>query len=187
MVYSQEFCFKTLPAMWSFLYSLSPETKNLLRHIEVKPNDNEWNSLPGVTRELPVKGSNLECLKIHNLSCHVGTGSPRHHLQGIGFSLKKMGTSLEVFDKVLGIVLAKDAYDFMWPFINEFVREHGVERLVDILDLFKTRPRPGYKFFAIEHHFPSSVTSKPWSKARGVTARAAMIEQMRNIIERDNR
>lgn len=185
-VYRQEFTFKNLPAIWNFLHFLSPETKNLLRHIEVKLSEHEWNFLPPILLALPVQGGNLERLKIHNLGHHAGTGSVSKHLKATGRPPSTWGTTLKDLDKIIGIALAKHTYDFMWVFVIKFVPDKGIDKFVDMLDLFKAKPTLGYKFFSVEHHFTSNVRMEPWSEARATRARSAMIEELVDIMARDN-
>lgn len=184
-VYNQEFNFKNLPAMWAFLSCLSPETKCLLRHLEVKLCENEWNFLPAISRELPAQGSNLERLIIPNLGGHVGVGNPGKYLKATHRHVESLENNLQTLDMVIGIVMAKAVYDFMYPFVINFVKEKGVEELVDIMDLFKTKPHLDYKFWRVERRF-HNLGSQPWSKTRADRARTAMIQEMRDIIEEDN-
>lgn len=171
--------------MWAFLSCLSTETKCLLRHIEVKLCENEWNFLPVVSRELPAQGNNLERLIIPNLGGHVGVGNPSKYLKATKRPVESLEINLPTLDMVIGITMAKAVYDFMHPFVIGFVKDKGVEELVDTMDLFRTRPHLDYKFWRVERRF-NNLGSQPWSNARADRARAAMIREMRDIIEEDN-
>lgn len=185
-VYTQEFRFKTLPAMWNFLQALSPETKGLLRYLEVKPTESEWNFLPAISAELPIQGKNLERIHIHGLARHVGLASPIKHLKSSDRALESWPKSVDSLDKILGIVLANATYDYMFPFVTKFVRERGVEKLVKVLNPFKTKPPLDYRFYtSVEATFPMSVSTQPWSKARASRARTSMAEELSLLIALD--
>lgn len=182
-VYGQEFHFKQLHALWNFLSSLSPKTKSLLRHLEVKPSESEWNFLPAVAQELPM---DLNRLIIHNLGGHVGVGNPSKYLKATRRAVETLDINLPALDSVLGIVLAKATYDFLHPFIVKFGRKAGVDKAVDVLDLFKTKPKLDYRFYSVESRFRSINHATTWSAARGSRARDAMIQEITDLMEKDN-
>lgn len=184
-VYGQEFHFKNLPAMWTFLSRLATETKCLLRHLQVKLSESEWNFLPAVCGELPVEGSNLERLIIPNLGGHVGVGNPYKYLQASHRPVESLDHTLATLDTVIGIVMAKAVYDFMHPFVIKFSERNDVEKLVDMLNVFKIRPHLDYKFWRIERRF-DHLANQPWSKARADRARTAMIQEIEDLVEEDN-
>lgn len=183
LVYGQEFHFKQLHAMGTFLCSLSSETKSLLRHLEVRPSESEWNFLPAVARDLPM---NLNRLAIQNIGGHVGVGNPGKYLKATRRGTETWDIDLPTLDKLYGIVMAKATYDFMHPFIIKLTREAGIDKVMDVLDPFKTKPKLDYRFWGLESHFQSVSHYLSWSTTRASRARAAMIQELTDLMEGDN-
>lgn len=185
--YGQRFFFKNLSAMWNFLYFLSPETKALLRDLEVKPTEADWSHLPAVVAELPKKANNLERLMIHGLGAHPGVGNPKKYLSATGRNTETWDATVPNSDKIIGIILAKATYDFMFPFIVGFVKQHGVGRLVDILNPFVTKPSLDYRFYSLEWRLQGNInlSLKPWCEHRAARAREAMILELVDLIAKD--
>lgn len=162
-VYSQTFNFNRLPALQTFLLRMSPDTIARMTNIELTVTESEWALLPGISAQL-AENSNLVKFKINNIGGH--TGNFIKYLKASNRPIDTWVMNQENFDKLLGIHFARDIYASMYPFLTKTVKDKGIEKLLDILDMFEEKPQAGSGFWDLEMRFGNAIKNAPWTAAR---------------------
>lgn len=117
-VYSQTFKFQQLPALQTFLLIISPETMDKIKDVELFVANNEWKLMPGIAAKLPTF-TNLTRLKISGLSLKHGMRDFVKYLDDTGRNINSFPDTIEAWDKLMGMKLARDTYPFMFPYYKQ--------------------------------------------------------------------
>ncbi|KAJ4391504.1 hypothetical protein N0V93_005122 [Gnomoniopsis smithogilvyi] len=116
-----KFVFLRLTALQTFLLLMRPQTLSRLIHVHIHVSDSEWNFMPGVASQL-LQLRYLQTLKIFGLGCTTSNRNFAKYLIATGRPMSTWPTTVESFDKLKGIQLARDIYPFMFPFLNAVIR-----------------------------------------------------------------
>lgn len=126
MYTQQKFYFSRLSALQTFLLLLRPETLDRLIHVQVDVGETEWTFMPGVASQL-LQLHYLQTLKITGLGVNTSSRNFSKYLTSTGRSESTWAVTMESYDKMKGIKLARDMYPFMYPFFNAVIRAGFVE------------------------------------------------------------
>ncbi|KAJ4420316.1 hypothetical protein N0V82_004415 [Gnomoniopsis sp. IMI 355080] len=124
----QKFVFLRLSALQTFLLLVRPETLDRLVHVHVHVGETEWTFMPGVASQL-LQLHYLQTLKISGLGFSTSSRNFSGYLNSTERAESTWPVTLESYDKMKAIKLARDMYPFMYPFFNGVIRAGFVEAL----------------------------------------------------------
>lgn len=187
LVYGQTFGFFHLGALQAFLIPLSDTAFAFLRRVEVRVADAEWDLLPGMSLQL----AHLESLKLGGIYGRFH-GTPTMFTKYLNATARYLYTwdvTLENFDILTGIKIARDLYTYAYPLIQQMVEhggQEGVQKLLGMLDLYNNPHVHLDGFRQVRDRFGSfSSGTIPWSDDRSQTVRVAVGEEMVKMVEED--
>lgn len=187
LVYGQTFGFYHLGALQAFLLPLGDQAFGLLRRMELRIGDAEWDLLPDTSLQL----AHMEELKIRSLDGRFhGTGTMfTRYLTATARHLDTWQITLRNFDCLTGIKIARDLYSCAYPLVQQMAEdggENGIEKLLNMLDLYEDPQIHLQGFHEVKSRFqPYSAHTYPWFDARARTVHDAMAQELFKIIAED--
>lgn len=122
LMYSgQKFHFPKLAGLQTFLLPLRPQTLDLIRWVQVDVAEKEWPLMPAMAH-LFLQLRFIEHLEISGLGKTTGFREIGRYLRETDRPVCYWPVTIESFDKIRGIKLARDTYPFMYPLYNPVIR-----------------------------------------------------------------